>query len=100
MGIWLNYIIVIVITGFVVSIITENAVINRLQIGQEGVVIAGGRCRLLDGYGKIGSKNEFFKDENNSSENEKENEKELNYDIIKPMSNNSNNYDIDGWEGW
>lgn len=116
MGDWLNYIIIIVITVFVVSVITENAVINRLQIS-EGVVIAGGRCRLLDGYGKTGINSQNY-------------EKDSNYDMIRPMSNdnltmrerignlqrtgdsivrtsnfnnsnfNNSNFNIDPWEGW
>lgn len=50
---WLSYIIVIVITTFIVAIISENVVIDRLQMS-EGVQIVAGRCRLRQGYGKLG----------------------------------------------
>ena len=49
---WLSYLGVIIITTFIVSVITENLVIQRLQLA-EGVRIIYGRCRLLDGYGKV-----------------------------------------------
>jgi hypothetical protein len=50
---WLSYIIVIVITTFIVAIITENVVVDRLQM-TECVYIMAGRCRLKPGYGKLG----------------------------------------------
>ena len=45
----LSYILIIIVTTFVVSILTENAVIKRLQCS-EGVHITGGRCRLTNEY--------------------------------------------------
>ena len=57
---WLSYIIVIVITTFIVAIITENVVIDRFQMS-EGVYIMAGRCRLRPGYGKLtGPDNEML----------------------------------------
>ncbi len=52
---WLSYIVVIVITTFIVSIITENIVIKRLQFS-EGVEIIAGKCRLKQGYGLLENK--------------------------------------------
>jgi hypothetical protein len=49
---WFRYIFIIIITTFIVSIITEKLVINRLQLS-EGVEIKAGRCRLKQGYGPI-----------------------------------------------
>jgi hypothetical protein len=46
---WLSYMVVIVITTFIVSIITENIVIKRMQCS-EGVNIVGGKCILKQGY--------------------------------------------------
>lgn len=48
----IGYIVVIVITAFIVSIITEHLVIRRLELSP-GVVIRNGRCRLDNGYGKL-----------------------------------------------
>jgi len=49
---WFSYLFVIIITTFIVSIITEKIVINRLKLS-EGVDIIAGRCRLKKGYGKL-----------------------------------------------
>jgi hypothetical protein len=49
---WFSYVFVIIITTFIVSIITEKLVINRLKLS-EGVDIIAGRCRLKKGYGKL-----------------------------------------------
>ncbi len=49
---WLSYIVIVVITAIISSIITENSVIKRLQLG-EGVVYKNGRCILKNGYGPI-----------------------------------------------
>jgi hypothetical protein len=48
----IGYAILIIFICIIVSIITEQMVIKRLQIG-EGVEITRGRCRLLNGYGKV-----------------------------------------------
>lgn len=45
----IGYIIVIIIISVVVSIITEQMVIRRLQLS-DGVEISRGRCRLKQGY--------------------------------------------------
>lgn len=47
---WLGYILVIFITIFVTSCITERLTINRLML-TEGVEIKAGKCRLKNGYG-------------------------------------------------
>jgi hypothetical protein len=47
---WISYAITIIITSIIVSIITENSVIKRLQLG-EGVIYKNGRCILKNGYG-------------------------------------------------
>lgn len=44
------YIITIIVTIFIVSIITEHMVIKRLQMSP-GVEIKNGRCRLKEGFG-------------------------------------------------
>ena len=49
---WLNYGVIIVITAFIVSILTENSVIKRIK-GSEGTTLVYGKCRLLSGYGKL-----------------------------------------------
>lgn len=49
---WLGYLIVIIITIFISSLITEKITINRLMLS-EGVEIAYGKCRLKRGYGKL-----------------------------------------------
>lgn len=49
---WLNYIIIIIFTSIIVSIITENAVLKRVSYS-EGVHFSLGKCRLKEGYGKI-----------------------------------------------
>jgi hypothetical protein len=49
---WFSYVFVIIITIFIVSIITEKVVINRLKLS-EGVEIRSGKCRLKSGYGKL-----------------------------------------------
>lgn len=46
---WLSYAIVVVITTFIVSIITENIVVKRIQCS-EGVNIIAGKCMLKQGY--------------------------------------------------
>jgi hypothetical protein len=46
---WLSYAVVVVITTFIVSIITENIVIKRIQCS-EGVNIIAGKCMLKQGY--------------------------------------------------
>jgi membrane-bound acyltransferase YfiQ involved in biofilm formation len=46
---WIGYAIVVVITTFIVSIITENIVIKRIQCS-EGVNIIAGKCMLKQGY--------------------------------------------------
>lgn len=48
----IGYIVVIIITAFIVSIITEHLVVRRLELSP-GVVIRNGRCRLETGYGKL-----------------------------------------------
>jgi hypothetical protein len=47
-----DYVIIIIVTTFIVSIITERMVIQRLQISP-GVEIINGRCRLKENYGKL-----------------------------------------------
>jgi len=49
---WFTYLFIILITTFIVSIITEKVVINKLNL-MEGVEINQGRCRLKKGYGKL-----------------------------------------------
>jgi hypothetical protein len=49
---WLSYVVVIVITTFIVSIITENVVMDRVVLDR-GVQMVAGRCRLKEGYGLI-----------------------------------------------
>jgi hypothetical protein len=49
---WLSYVTIIVITTFIVSIITENVVMDRVALGK-GVQMVAGRCRLKEGYGPI-----------------------------------------------
>jgi hypothetical protein len=46
------YIIIIIITSIIVSIITEQMLVRRLQIS-EGIIINKGQCRLREGYGKL-----------------------------------------------
>lgn len=48
----IGYIIIVICICIIVSIITEQMVIKRLQIS-EGVEITRGRCRLTPGYGKL-----------------------------------------------
>ncbi len=48
----IGYIVTIIVTAFIVAIITENLVIKRLELS-EGVIIRNGRCRLEQGYGKL-----------------------------------------------
>ena len=47
-----GYAITIIVTIFIVSIITEHMVIQRLQMSS-GVEIINGRCRLKQGFGKL-----------------------------------------------
>ncbi len=47
-----GYIATIVVTIFIVSIITEHMVIKRLQMSP-GVEIKNGRCRLKQGFGSL-----------------------------------------------
>jgi hypothetical protein len=49
---WLSYIIVIIITALITSIIVEKSVIKRISYS-DGVVFANGMCRLAKGYGKV-----------------------------------------------
>ena len=49
---WLSYVVVIVITTFIVSIITENVVMDRIGL-DDGIMVAAGRCRLKKGYGRL-----------------------------------------------
>ncbi len=49
---WLSYLIISIIVAFITAIFTENSVLRRIQYS-EGVVIAGGKCRLKKGYGKL-----------------------------------------------
>lgn len=53
-GSFISYVVVIFITVVIVSIITENSVISRIQCS-EGVQFVGGKCRLKQGYSKIDS---------------------------------------------
>lgn len=48
----IGYIVVIIITSFIVSIVTEHLVVRRLELSP-GVIIRNGRCRLENGYGKL-----------------------------------------------
>ena len=52
---WFSYIFVILITTFIVSVVTEKLVINRLKMS-EGVDIIAGKCRLKPGYGLLPKK--------------------------------------------
>ncbi len=45
-------IIALIFISIIVSIITEQMVIRRIQLS-EGVEISRGRCHLKDGYGPI-----------------------------------------------
>ena len=45
-GSWISYLFVIIITSLIVAIITENAVISRIQLS-DNVVFANGRCRSI-----------------------------------------------------
>lgn len=47
----------IIVTIFIVSIITEHMVIKRLQMSP-GVEIKNGRCRLKEGYGPLAQQTE------------------------------------------
>jgi hypothetical protein len=48
----IGYVITALCLCILVSIITEQMVIKRLQM-TEGVEISRGRCRLISGYGKL-----------------------------------------------
>lgn len=50
---WLNYIIIIIITAVMTVVLTENAISKRIQYS-EGIVFSAGKCRLAQGYGKVG----------------------------------------------
>lgn len=52
---WLSYLIVAIIVAFITAIFTENSVLKRIQYS-DGIVIAGGKCRLKKGYGKLDEK--------------------------------------------
>lgn len=47
-----DYVMIVLVTVFITSILTEQMVMKRLQMS-EGVSISNGRCRLVEGYGKI-----------------------------------------------
>jgi hypothetical protein len=49
---WLSYIVIIMITTFIVSVMTENSVIRRIQTA-EGIWFRDGMCRLRPGYGLL-----------------------------------------------
>ncbi len=49
---WLSYLIVSIIVAFITAIFTENSVLKRIQYS-EGITLAGGKCRLKQGYGKL-----------------------------------------------
>lgn len=51
----IGYTIIALCLCIFVSIITEQMVIKRLQMS-EGVEINRGRCRLMQGYGKLEKK--------------------------------------------
>lgn len=48
----IGYIIIMIVTTIIVSIITERMVIKRLELS-EGVEIKNGRCKLKNGYGVL-----------------------------------------------
>lgn len=48
----IGYTVIMICICIIVSIITEQMVIKRLQMS-EGVEITRGRCRLIPGYGKL-----------------------------------------------
>lgn len=48
----IGYVVTIIVTSFIIAIITEHLVIKRLELS-EGVTIRNGRCRLIQGYGKL-----------------------------------------------
>lgn len=48
----LEYFVLLVLFSILVSILTEQLVIRRLQL-EEGVVISKGKCVLKDGYGLL-----------------------------------------------
>ena len=52
----IGYIIVVFIISIILSIITEQMLIRRLQLS-DGILISKGRCRLKEGYGKLTSTN-------------------------------------------
>ena len=48
----IGYIVLLIIFAMIVSTINELLVIKRLQMS-EGVKYTGGKCKLLEGYGKL-----------------------------------------------
>jgi len=51
---YLSYIFIAIFVAFITAVFTENSVIKRIGYS-EGVMIAGGRCRLKNGYGAVGT---------------------------------------------
>jgi len=54
---WISYVFVIFVTALITAIITENAIIARLQLS-DGVGLIAGKCRMKPGYGKLDNSQE------------------------------------------
>lgn len=68
-----EYLIIIIITTFIVSIITENMVIKRLQLSP-GVEITNGRCKLKESIDNMCINSGFILPQNQTQTKPKFNE--------------------------
>lgn len=68
----IGYIVILIIVSIIVSVLTEQMLIRRLNL-EEGIIVSKGKCILKPGYGLLQKQTEQFTKVNSLMDNSLEN---------------------------